>query len=155
VRAARTTFRFQEREAKGKGIGSRRQNPFRDTSAANRAAQGGGSPARGQREWLQTHCYPPLNSNRLSEGRDTSLAHSSPRPRCKAPNSGTQIAQEFNRPRLRLGQSRLTIPNLAPQSPSQRRSAPTAIHHRSGTSFGFLPESMFTFTGIPTHVILG
>jgi hypothetical protein len=57
VRAARTTFRFQERDAKGKGIGSRRQNPFRDTSAANRAAQGGGSPARGQRVWLRTHCY--------------------------------------------------------------------------------------------------
>jgi hypothetical protein len=87
---------------------------------------------------------------KLSEGRDTSLAHPS-----ALQSTKLRIAQEFNRPRLRLGQSRLTIPNLAPQSPSQRRSAPTAIHHRSGTSFGFLPESMFTFTGIPTHVILG
>jgi hypothetical protein len=61
VRAARTTFRFQEREANRKWTSSRRQNPFRDTAAANRAAQDGGSVARGQREWLRTHCHPPLN----------------------------------------------------------------------------------------------
>jgi hypothetical protein len=40
-------------------------------------------------------------------------------------------------------------PTLTPQSPCQRRFAPTAVHLRSGTPFGFLPESMFTFTGIP------
>ncbi len=29
--------------------------------------------------------------------------------------------------------------------------ASTAVHLRSGTPFGFLPESMFTFSGIPTQ----
>ena len=51
---------------------------------------------------------------------------------------------------LRFGQSRSTIPTLTPQSPCQRRCAPTAVHLRSGMPFGFPPESMFTFTGIPT-----
>ncbi len=32
----------------------------------------------------------------------------------------------------------------------QRRFASTAAHLRSGTPFAFPPESMFTFTGIPS-----
>ena len=40
---------------------------------------------------------------------------------------------------------------LHPKSPPHRlRFAPTAVHLRSGTPFGFPPESMFTFTGIPS-----
>jgi len=45
----------------------------------------------------------------------------------------------------------LTIPNTYSQSPCQRRFAPTAVHLRSGTPFGFPPDSAFSFTGIPTH----
>ncbi|MGA8438335.1 MAG: hypothetical protein WB762_14430, partial [Candidatus Sulfotelmatobacter sp.] len=41
---------------------------------------------------------------------------------------------------------------LTPQSPCQRRFAPTAVHLRSGMPFGFPPESMFTFTGIPRRL---
>src|SRR5271165_6393432 len=40
---------------------------------------------------------------------------------------------------------------LLAQSSRQRRFAPTAVHLHSGTPFGLPPESMFTFTGIPTH----
>ena len=39
---------------------------------------------------------------------------------------------------------------LPAQSSRQHRFAPTTVHLRSGRPFGFPPESMFTFTGIPS-----
>ena len=107
---ARRALHFREREATRKRRGSRRQNPFRDTGAKNRAARGGGSLARGQRVWLLTHGYPPLTSKGLSEERDAAppLAHSSPKPALQS----SKLRSLENFPGLRrFGQSRLTIPN--------------------------------------------
>jgi len=43
-------------------------------------------------------------------------------------------------PSLRSGSSRLTIPNTYSTITCQRRFAPTAVHLRSGTPFGFPPD---------------
>jgi hypothetical protein len=54
---------------------------------------------------------------------------------------------------LRFAPEQFQLRTLLAQSSRQRRFAPTAVHLRSGTPFGFPPESMFTFTGIPTSQI--
>jgi hypothetical protein len=82
-------LRFREREATRRRTGNRRQNPFRDTGAKNRAARGGGSLARGQWVWLPTRSYLPLTSKGLGEERDAapSFAHPSPKPALQTANS--------------------------------------------------------------------
>jgi hypothetical protein len=61
VRAARTTFRFQEREANRKRTGSRRQNPFRELSRAMRE--------KWRRELVTSVLRPPEQLGEPATGR--------------------------------------------------------------------------------------